>query len=303
MTIGDEVGGQTRWAVARRRSTTARKSIEGKSKDLEIKAYRFDTDLRDYKADDAKEPDGRETDLGSMLLKAVKDAQGVAGRLDRPALRRGLQRRDLAAGRRPAARGRSRSRSSRSGVGTADAGQGVEGHRRPRPRRRADGLRQEPARDPRARSRSGASPTSRSRSSCYVEGEPGPVATRTIKVPEGAEVVPITGLKYIPETPGEKRVTLRVKPQAGRAGRDQQRGQHLPRRPQGGPEGPLRPGAGLLLGAPVPDPEPRRRPRDPRRPQGRPRAGPGRAGPARRRRLRPGPVRRLHPRRPARPTT
>ena len=31
----------------------------------------FDTDLRDYRADDPKEPNGRETDLGSMLLKPV----------------------------------------------------------------------------------------------------------------------------------------------------------------------------------------------------------------------------------------
>ena len=38
-----------------------------------------------------------------------------------------------------------------------------------------------------------------------VEGESNPVATRTIKVPDGADVIPITGLKYLPQTPGEKR--------------------------------------------------------------------------------------------------
>ena len=49
----------------------------------------------------------------------------------------------------------------------------------------------------------------------FVEGEAKPVATQTVKVPEGTEVVPITGLKYIPQTPGEKKITLRVKPKEG----------------------------------------------------------------------------------------
>ena len=49
----------------------------------------------------------------------------------------------------------------------------------------------------------------------FVEDDPKPVATQTVKVPEGTEVVPITGLKYIPQTPGEKKITLRVKPKEG----------------------------------------------------------------------------------------
>ena len=53
----------------------------------------------------------------------------------------------------------------------------------------------------------------------FVEDEPKPVRPKTIKVPEGTEVVPITGLKYIPQTPGEKKITLRVKPQDGGAAR------------------------------------------------------------------------------------
>src|SRR5262249_49920716 len=42
-----------------------------------------------------------------------------------------------------------------------------------------------------------------------------PVATQTLKVPEGTELLPIAGLKYIPQTPGEKKITLRVKPKEG----------------------------------------------------------------------------------------
>ena len=36
-----------------------------------------------------------------------------------------------------------------------------------------------------------------------------------MKVPDGTEVIPITGLKYTPQTPGEKQVTLRVATQEG----------------------------------------------------------------------------------------
>ena len=33
-----------------------------------------------------------------------------------------------------------------------------------------------------------------------------------MKVPDGADVIPITGLKYTPQTPGEKQLTLKVAP-------------------------------------------------------------------------------------------
>jgi hypothetical protein len=76
MIMADEVGLQKRWVVAKKALDSATKAMEGKSKDLEVKVYRFDTDLHDYKAEDTKDPNGRETDLGSMLLKAVKDNSG-----------------------------------------------------------------------------------------------------------------------------------------------------------------------------------------------------------------------------------
>ena len=44
----------------------------------------------------------------------------------------------------------------------------------------------------------------------YVEGQATPVAKTTVKVKEGAESVPITGLKFVPQTPGEKLLTLKV---------------------------------------------------------------------------------------------
>ena len=49
----------------------------------------------------------------------------------------------------------------------------------------------------------------------YVEGQTTPVAKTTVKVPEGAESVPITGVKFVPQTPGEKLLTLKVTPKEG----------------------------------------------------------------------------------------
>ncbi len=36
-----------------------------------------------------------------------------------------------------------------------------------------------------------------------------------MKVPDGTDVIPITGMKYTPQTPGEKQVTLKVAKQDG----------------------------------------------------------------------------------------
>ncbi len=49
----------------------------------------------------------------------------------------------------------------------------------------------------------------------YVEGQATPVAKTTVKVPEGADSAPITGLKFVPQTPGEKLLTLQVVPKEG----------------------------------------------------------------------------------------
>ncbi|AMV36170.1 glutamine amidotransferase [Planctomyces sp. SH-PL62] len=49
----------------------------------------------------------------------------------------------------------------------------------------------------------------------FVEDQPTAVARTKIKIPEDADAVPITGLNYIPQTPGEKKVTLKVAPREG----------------------------------------------------------------------------------------
>ena len=48
-----------------------------------------------------------------------------------------------------------------------------------------------------------------------MEGQATPVAKTRVKVPDGVDMIPVTGLKYTPQTPGEKQITLRVPKQDG----------------------------------------------------------------------------------------
>ena len=212
MNIGDEVGGQKRYEVARKALDEGRKAVEGKSKDLDVRAYRFDSDLHDDKADDTKDPDGRETALGAMLIKATKDAQGsrivsivlLTDGASNGGISPLVAAQQLRAQQVPVVT---------VGVGSSDAGKTsrdisardliaptvfVKNQPEIRGTVTARGFANVPI-----------------EVELLVEGEPGPVATRTVKVGEGTEVASITGLKYVPQTPGEKRVTLRVKPQPG----------------------------------------------------------------------------------------
>ena len=213
MKFTDEVGGQSRWNVARKALEEGQKEIEGKSKQLVQKTFRFDNDLHDDKADDPKEPDGRESALGTVLLKAVKDSTGTRVAsiilISDGASNGGTS--PLAAAQQLRAQ---QIPVLTVGVGSADAGKnssdlaardliaGPTVFVKNRPEiRGVIGVR--------------GFGNKSVEVELLVEGDPKPVDAQTIKVPEGADVVPVTALKYVPETPGEKRLTLRVKPQAG----------------------------------------------------------------------------------------
>lgn len=213
MLFTDEVGGQSRWTAALKALDDGQKQVEGKSKQLVMKTYRFDGELHDYKADDLKKPDGRESALGSVLLKAVKDSQGT--RITSIVL---ISDGASNGGTSPIAAAQQLKAQQipvlTVGVGSADAGKdssdlaardliaGPTVFVKNRPEiRGVIGVRGYGGKSVEVE--------------LLVEGDPRPVDTQTIKVPEGADVVPVTGLKYIPETPGEKRLTLRVKPQGG----------------------------------------------------------------------------------------
>ena len=77
----------------------------------------------------------------------------------------------------------------------------------------SDRFRQEPAPDPRQTS-SRDSPTRRSTSKCSWRRQEAD-GHATDQGSRGEEILPITGIKYVPQTDGEKRLTLRVKPKEG----------------------------------------------------------------------------------------
>ena len=218
MEIGDEVRGQSRWDIARQVVKQAREFAKTLGPDLDLKFYRFDSRLTEPKpgemVEDAK-PSGHETRLGSMMQEAQKRTENSSRRLARlvivsdfannngtdpleaarrlkgqevpvvtvglgtenaGAVHRDIKLRDIVAG--PTVFVKNRLAVRGNIVARGYAGQTLEVE-------------------------------------LFVEGQATPVATKRVKVPEGSELIPVTGLTYTPQTPGEKQVTLKVKKQEG----------------------------------------------------------------------------------------
>ena len=212
MTITDEVSGQSRWETARKTLDAARETVKSLGDGLTAKYYRFDSALKDDPAD-AKAtppPEGRETALGQNLIEAQRRESGtrVAAIV---VLSDGANNSGLA----PLVAA-SQLRSQQIPVVTVGYGSENVGSQ---------------ARDIAVRDLV-AGPTVFVKNQLqvkgtlvvrgfaketlavemFVDGEEKPVATQTVRVPADVETLPIAGLKYIPQTAGEKKVTLRVKP-------------------------------------------------------------------------------------------
>ena len=217
MLLADEVRGQSRWAVAGKAMEQALEAAKALGPNLEVKAYRFDTNLSDAKLDQkpVPDPDGRETQLGTAMLEAEKREQQNSKRISRMVIFS-----DFASnsGVNPlVAANRLRDQQVpvvTVGLGTENAGAGS----------RDLGVRDiataptvfvknqlEVRGTLMARGFGGQSIDVE----MYVEGVSAAVAKTQVKVPDGTDVTPITGLKYIPQTPGEKKVTLKVAPRDG----------------------------------------------------------------------------------------
>ncbi|MGE3817899.1 MAG: glutamine amidotransferase, partial [Isosphaeraceae bacterium] len=214
MKITDEVGGQSRWDAARRTIALAREAT-GKLDDVAVKFYRFNTGLREdpERSESDPGPTGRETAIGAAMREAVRRETGtkvaqvfllsdgsnnsgvapltVARQLQGQQVpivtvgfgsetagsnSRDLAIRDLIAGPTVFVKNQMQVRATLLARGFANQTLDLE---------------------------------------MLVEGQDQPVATQRVKVPQGAEVIPVTGLKYVPQTPGEKKITLRVKPKEG----------------------------------------------------------------------------------------
>ncbi len=215
MQIRDEAGDKSRWELARERGEEGVAAAKKLGDDLGVRSMRFDVTLREDPVDKNKkdEPEGQGTSIGPSLIEAPKREGGIkvaaifllsdgANNLGMSPL---LAARELRAQAIP--------------VYTVGFG------------------------DPTAGSKSKdiairdvvAGPTvyvknvldvkgtlvahgfagQRLELEMYVEDQPLPVAVRRITVPEGSEIIPFSGLKYVPQTPGEKKITIKVKPKEG----------------------------------------------------------------------------------------
>jgi uncharacterized membrane protein len=213
MKFTDEVSGQRRWDVARQVMARAREVAEGLGDGVTVKTYRFNSDLRDDATDAPAEPTGRETAIGKAMLEAVRREKG--SRLSSLVI--------LSDG------------ANNSGVAPLIAARQLKGQQIPvvtvgfGSEQAGDGSRDVVLRDV------VAGPTVYVKNQLqikgnvlargfanqtldlemYVEGQDGPVATKRLRVPENADLIPITGLTYVPQTAGEKKVTFTVKPKEG----------------------------------------------------------------------------------------
>ncbi|MDX2036082.1 MAG: glutamine amidotransferase [Isosphaeraceae bacterium] len=211
--IRDEVGSRSRWEVGKQALADAKKSLEGRGPELEVHEYQFDGTLREAAVDDATKPEGRETAIGSMLLEAVKKHSGTPisaiylisdgannGGIAPLVAAENLKRQLVPV--------------STIGVGSENAGGesrdvairdfvvGPTVFVKNKPEIRAvlsvRGFAGVPL-----------------EVSLYAEGETEPVARKTVTATDPNAVVAVTGLEYVPTVPGEKRMTLTVKPRDG----------------------------------------------------------------------------------------
>ena len=216
MKITDEVRGQSRWDVAGRGLEAAKEAAKRLAPGLETRFFRFSTSLSEFKIDapELPEPDGRQTDMGSSLMEALKQQSG--GRIASVVLvgdganNAGLD--PLAAAQHfrnqqvpimPVGLGSETAGTASRDIAAREVVAGptvfVKNDLQVRGTLDVRGF-----------------PGQSLQVELLVEGEPRPVATGRVEVPDGGEqVVPVRNLKWIPSTPGEKKITLRVKPEEG----------------------------------------------------------------------------------------
>ena len=217
MLIGDEANGKTRWEAANEALATGVKAAKDLTGDLEVKTYRFDSGVREPKIDETTlpKPEGRETQLGAAMIEVEKQVSQANRRLARLVVLS-----DFASngGTNPLVAAR-RLRDQQAPVVTVVFGAQTAGTE---------------SRDIAIREIT-AGPTVFVKNQLevrgslsargyvgetlevelHVEDQPNAVARTRIVVPDGAESIPITGLKYVPQSPGEKKVTLKVAPRDG----------------------------------------------------------------------------------------
>ncbi|WP_422927080.1 glutamine amidotransferase [Singulisphaera sp. PoT] len=211
MKLRDEAGGKSRWDNARETWNHGRSVAQGLGPNIEVKSYSFSKIIKERTPEDESEPVGQSTAIGAALQEAVKRQAGMGVAMV-VLLSDGSNNEGLSPTVEARRLGGQQIKVATVGFGSPNAG----------PASRDISIRDLVA-----------GPTVfvknqlQVKGSLVVRGFPNQsievemyaddqkVATTTLKAPEGTEVVPITGLKYIPATPGEKKITLKVKPRDG----------------------------------------------------------------------------------------
>lgn len=215
MSITDEARGKSRSAVARETLTDALEIGKKLGDDVTVKSYRFDTGLREDPPGEPAEPQGRGTALGQALLDAFRRDQGtrvsaivvLSDGANNSGVSPLIVARQLRAQQVPIITvpfGGENAGSKSRDVAIRDFVAGPTVYVKN-------------VLDVKGTLVARGFPGQTLEVELLVEGQTDPVAVQRVKVPEGTEVVPFSGLKYVPQsaTPSEKRITLRVKPKEG----------------------------------------------------------------------------------------
>ena len=218
MSIGDEVRGQTRWDVATQVVKQARDFAKGLGPDLDLKFYRFDSKLTEPKAGEMLEeskPSGPETKLGSVMQEAPKKTESTSRRVAALVIVSDFANNS---GIDPLEAAR---RLKGQGVPVVTVGLGTENARAVHRDVKVRDIIAGPAVFVKNRLDVRGNVMARGYAGktldveLFVEGQAAAVAKTQVKVPDGTDVIPITGLTYTPQTPGERLVSLKVAKQDG----------------------------------------------------------------------------------------
>ncbi len=222
MTLVDEVNGQSRWSVAKQILKQAQEEAKTLGPDLNVRIHFFDSGLSEPKANDKgdyDDPKGLETKLGSAILEANKAEQSNSKRIARMVI---VSDFTSNSGPDPMEAARQLKGSDQAvkiiavGLGSESAG----------PSQRDIALKDiftaptvfvKNQVEVRGTVVAHGYANQDLEVELYVEGQAAPVAKTTVKVKEGSESTTITGLKFVPQTPGEKLLTLKMVPKEGEA--------------------------------------------------------------------------------------
>jgi hypothetical protein len=217
MNIADEAGGKPRAAVAGETLKEAREQAKKLAPELDARFFAFDTAVSELKEGEPRaEPKGRASAIGTALLEAETRQQQSSRKTARIimisdfASNTGLN--PMVAARQMKTRGVP---VVTVGLGTENAGGGSR-----------DVMLRDIVAGPTVfvKNNLEVQGTLLARGfanrtldvELFVEGVPFRVAHTQVKVPaDASNVIPIRGLKYVPQSPGEKLVTLKVTPQDG----------------------------------------------------------------------------------------